>query len=90
MSRAFNSEKTFAEAVELSKANGMRLTNPSDGCYQLRHLAVGWIINLYPRRNGASPRMYHDPKHKGPYLSLPQNWTLLDAVKAAVVASEGE
>jgi len=63
----------------------MSLTNPSDGCYQLRS-AAGWIINMYPRRKGVSSRMYHDPHHRGPFLRLPENWTLLDAVKAAIDA----
>lgn len=81
--RADKSERTFESAESLALANGMCLTNPSDGCYQLRHVVAGWILNLYPRRNGLSPRAYHDPAHKGPFLALPQNWTLLDVVQSA-------
>lgn len=84
MNRAKQSEQTFADAQALAAQHGMTLINPSSGCYQLRNPARDWIINLYPRRNGFSPRMYHDPNHRGPFLDLPENWTLLDAVQAAV------
>lgn len=82
--RAAASAETFHAAKVLAEANGMKFLNPSAGCYQLRHLTLGWIINMYPRSNGISPRMYHDPHHRGPFLKLPNDWTLLDAVKAAV------
>lgn len=85
MSRAGKSEATFDEACRLGAENGIALTNPSDGCYQMRH-SSGWIINIYPRRNGGSPRMYHDKHRPGPFLKLPENWTILDAVRAAVEA----
>lgn len=83
--RAKKSEATFGDASDLASRSGMSLTNPSDGCYQLRHNAKGWILNLYPRRSGLSPRAYHDPSHRGPFLTLPQNWTLLEAVQSAAV-----
>lgn len=86
--RAETSEQTFDAAAWLAKVNDMRLTNPSDGCFQLRHLTFGWIINMYPRRGGAHPRMYHDPNHKGPFLKLPEDWTLLQAVQSALVAAD--
>ena len=50
----------------------------------LRFKAKKWIYNLMPRVKGANPRVYSDPHHRGPFLPLPQEWTLLDAVKAAV------
>ena len=87
-SRAEHSERTFPEARFLAAEHGMVLTNPSDGCFQLRW-GPGWIVNLYPRHQGLSPRMYHDPRHRGPFLqSLPENWTLLQAVEAAIVEFE--
>lgn len=86
MSRAETSESTFADAKKLADANGLGLTNPSDGCYQLRHSEKGWIINMYPRRNGMRPRMYRDRNHRGPFLDLPDPWTIVDAVKAAIDA----
>lgn len=81
--RAERSCATFEQARTIAHANGLTLTNPSDGCYQLRAPA-GWIINMYPRSKGCSPRMYHDPHRPGPFLRLPENWTLLDAVRAAI------
>lgn len=86
MHRADISESTFDDAQQLARINEMQLTRPSDGCFQLRHLRHGWIINMYPRHNGGSPRMFHDPHHRGPFLDLPDPWTLLDAVRAAAAA----
>lgn len=82
--RAEASEATFFEASEAASLNGLRLLNPSDGCYQLRQHPTGYIINIYPRRNGANGRVYHDPNHPGPLLPLPRHWTLLDVVLAAI------
>ena len=84
--RAKRCEQTFDEAEQTAAAHGLRLTNPSAGVYQLRSDRQGWIINLYPRRQGATGRIYHDPHHRGPFLPLPCDWTLLDVVLAAVAA----
>ncbi len=83
--RATRSENTYRYAKELACHNGLALTNPSEGCYQLRHSVEDWIINLYPRRKGHTPRVYHDPNHRGPHLNMPTQWTLLDAVNAAIM-----
>jgi hypothetical protein len=78
-------ESTFEVARDKAKAYGLELTNTSEGCYQLRCPKEGWILNLYPRRKGFTPRAYHDPNHRGPFLDLPELWTLADVVKAAAV-----
>ena len=88
MDRAEKSMATFEEAKLLASSNGFILKNPSMGCYQLKHLSKGWIMNLYPRMSGFSPRIYNDPHHRGPFLKLPEGWTLLDVVKAAIVFEE--
>jgi len=87
--RALKSENTFDDARALAAQHCMRLTNPSLGCYQLRW-GKNWILNLYPRRHGSAPRAYHDPHHRGPFLPLPEVWTLLDVVEAAVRCLESE
>ena len=79
-----SSEETFDAASIYADMHDMRFTNPSSGCYQLRHNKKGWIINMYPRRKGLSPRMYHDAHRPGPFLTLPKNWSLMDAVMIAV------
>lgn len=86
LKRAMASEDTCYEAAMLADQNGMSLTNPSDGCFQLRHCEKGWILNLYPRRKGFTPRIYTDPNHRGPFLRnlLPEKWSLLDVVEAAI------
>ncbi len=86
LSRAQMSEMTFDAAAKLASENEMRLTNPSAGCFQLRHHRFNWIINLYPRHNGRTPRVYNDRSRPGPFLKMPSLWTLLDAVEAAIVA----
>ena len=83
------SELTFDDARKLANEHDMDLVNPSLGVFQLRHKTDDWIIGLYPRRNGLSPLCKHDRNRPGPYLNLPENWTLLDAVKAAIVAKHG-
>jgi len=88
MGRAEQSERTFRRAQDLAIGWGLVLSNPSDGCYQLRSITKGWIINLYPRRKGFTPRVYHDPNHKGPFLRMREEWTLLDAVEAAMRAEK--
>lgn len=80
--RATKSERTFDEAKAVADQYGLSFTNPSEGCFQLRHPKTGWIVNLYPRHSGLSPRAYHDKNHKGPFAPLPQNWTLAEAVVA--------
>lgn len=87
--RAMESEATYAEAKALGAQHGLRLTHPSDGCYQLRS-SRGWIVNLFPRRKQAHPLILHDRHHRGPYLQVPADWTLLDVVQAAVKAEEGK
>jgi len=85
------STRTFEEAAALAQQHGFELTNPGDGCYHLRHRQLRWIYNLYPRRHGASPRIYSDKVHRGPYLNnLPQPWTLLDVTRAVIKASYRE
>lgn len=79
-------QSQFREAAILAETHGMALTKPSEDSYQLRLGKDGWIINIYPRARGGSPRMYHDRNRKGPYLALPASWDLLDAVQAAVTA----
>ncbi len=81
--RAERCARTYPEARSLAARHGMAFENPSHGCYQLRW-GPGWITNMYPRHNGINPRMYHDPHHQGPFLRLPEKWTLLEAVEAAV------
>lgn len=49
---AKRSESTFQEAALRADGYGMQLTNPSDGCYQVRDREHGWIYNIYPRRRG--------------------------------------
>ena len=80
--RAKHSASTFLLAQALADAYDMKLTNPAQGGYQLRHIKMGWIVNLYPRTHGFTPHMYHDPHRPGPFVQLPQCWTLWDAVVA--------
>lgn len=75
---------SFEPASKLAREHGMRLTNPSEGCYQLRRFDPDWIYNLYPKPNSDNPRVWIDPNRRGPFLTLPEQWDLLDAVKSVL------
>ena len=84
MNRIQKFESTWGKAVHLAAENDMQLTNPSTGCYQLRHRERGWITNMYPRATKATPLLQQDTHRPGPDLFLPTHWTLLDVVEGAV------
>jgi len=71
--------KLYNEARLLAMQHQMILIAFTETHYQLRS-SNGWILNIYP----CNRRLYFDRKHKTPpYLRLPDEWTLLDVVKAA-------
>lgn len=80
------SEDVFEEAAMLAHANHFVLQRmPGMGChFQIicfnGKSSADWIYNLYP----STQRIYADPKHRGPYLTVKKPWTLLDVVKAVV------
>lgn len=75
---------SFEPAKKLAEEHGMRLTNSSPGCYQLSRSDPDWLYNLYPKVNGHVPRVWVDPKHPSPFLTLPYQWDLLDVVKSVL------
>lgn len=78
------SEDTFDEAVEFARESGACLLLRMPAGYHFQLICYGenheHIYNLYP----STQRIYSDPKHRGPFLQIPQPWTLLDVVKAVV------
>jgi len=79
--RAAKAVSQACEAAALAKTNGMRLIRRDNIHYQLIGGSPAWLINLYPS-NG---RIYADPKRaKAPFLNVPDEWTLSDAVNAAI------
>lgn len=77
-------ERGFRDAVQLAADYGMTLTNPSDGCFHLKHNKLGWIINMYPRKSCDTPLLKHDVNHPGPKLQLPSKWTPMSVVEAVI------
>lgn len=75
----------FDEACQLARANGLRLRCCSDAHYQLKHVCKDWLLNIYP----GNRRLYHDPQRMGPFLRVPDDWTLIDIVRAAVKLERG-
>lgn len=70
----------FLQARSLASRAGLVLARHSDVHYSLRH-PDGWIFNIYP----GNRRLYYDKnRKKGPFIKLPDNWTLMDVVKEAV------
>lgn len=76
---------TFDEASDMAYDAGIDLAQRAECHYQLwvyqSHEPLRfWLYNLYP----GTQRIYADPHHKGPFLHLPNPWSFLDVVKAAV------
>lgn len=79
--RATAASQEFPKAFYLASEKGLLLTKPSDIHYQLSPKDRSWILNIYP----SNRRLYHDRnKSTPPYLDLPDDWTLLGVVRAAV------
>ncbi len=69
----------FHEAAAMAAVNGLRLRCCTEVHYQLKPADGAWLMNIYP----SNRRLYADPQKRGPFLRVPDNWTLLDVVKAA-------
>ena len=79
------STECYREAMRLADDHGMILRRLTQTHYHLRSVRDGWLLNIYPgdQRLG---RDVHLPQC--PTLNVPQNWTVLDVVKAAVELSQ--
>lgn len=73
-------ESDFKTAKDIAERSGLKLKCCSDVHYQI--IGKDWVVNLYPG-NG---RIHADKKKRGraPFLNLPPDWSLIDAVKACV------
>lgn len=78
--RRHRADHEFDEACQLAEANGLRLHRCSFAHYQLIHVAKNWLLDIYP----GNRRLYSDPKRKGPFLSVPHDWTLIEVVRVAI------
>ena len=68
-----------AEAIQC----GLSITKRTNAHYQIAYGRGGWLWNVYP----GNRRIYVDAPHREagtPRLDLPANWTLADAVRAAI------
>lgn len=72
---------TYLQAQELARLNGLDLVQYSPWHFALICERPKWVYNLYP----SNQRIYADPKHKGPFLKVPEPWTFLDVVSAAII-----
>lgn len=71
----------FELAQELAERHGMIFVQRTESHYQLSR--DGWLINVYP----GNRRIYADRnKVRAPYLSVPDEWNLMDVIEAAVKA----
>jgi hypothetical protein len=86
MARRERADRDFGEAQRLAQQAGLFLRKCSPTQYQLsvwNSPASGWLINIYP----GNSRIYADPNRpRPPYLRVPEDWGLIDAVRAAVEA----
>jgi hypothetical protein len=77
--------RQFEIAGGLAEASGLLLVRCSEVHYQLSPHDGRWLLNVYP----SNRRLYRDPnRENAPYLDLPDNWTLLDVVRAAAEVLE--
>ena len=60
----------------------LRLRRFTESHYQLSPMDWSWILNIYP----GNRRLYSDRTKVAPYLNVPDNWGLMDVVKAAIAA----
>ena len=72
--------RQYDAAAELATAGGFTLVRHTPVHYQLWPDDKRWILNIYP----SNRRLYHDPRKRGPFLRVSDDWTLLDVVMAAV------
>ncbi len=74
----------FEEARRLAECNGLRLRRCTEVHYQLKPQDGSWLKNIYP----SNRRIYADPNKRGPFLHVPDDWTLIDVVRAAAKAGQ--
>jgi hypothetical protein len=77
-------EAAFPEARALAASAEFRLLRHSVAHYQLWSPDRKWLLNIYP----GNRRLFHDKEKSGPYLRVPDEWTLLDVVQAAIRQGE--
>jgi hypothetical protein len=75
---------SFPAIQEFAALCGVTVTKRTDAHYQIRKGNV--LLNVYP----GNRRIARDKRHGSVYLDLPDDWTLEDAVKAFIEATEGD
>ena len=74
------SDELFA-AVKMAYEYGLSLVQHPNYICTLRH-SSGWCKNI----DISKQHIWASTKNKGPFLYLPELWTLLDVVQAAIAA----
>lgn len=78
--RRWSAGDLYHEAAARAYRAGLDLTRHNEAHYSLAREG-GWRLNIYPG-NG---RLYMDRNHaRAPFLALPEGWTILDVVDAAI------
>ena len=71
----------YTKAWVAAEAGGFRLCKNSETHYTLKKKA-GWSLQVYP----GNQRIYRQPGSGAPHPDLPQQWGLIDVVRAALEA----
>lgn len=71
----------------------LEAVDASEGHFRLTHSPGGklkWAVEIWlpVSRDVYQGRIRWDPEHKGPMLTLPRLWTVLDVVDAMIAAKE--
>ena len=70
----------FPSIRQHAAEHDLRLTRHTEAHYQLAPVDRSWILDIYPGKR----RLYSDRKKVAPHLSVPEDWTLMDVVEAAI------
>jgi len=76
------SGQVYAKARGVAALHGLKLIRHMDAYYSLINPTAGWRKELYP----GNQRIWWQMGPIGPFLLLPEPWTLLDVVEAAIAA----
>jgi hypothetical protein len=82
------SKAVSAEAADLANANGFILRCHNDAHYAISRRGSKWLTNIFPSRQRISIDTMKS--EAAPYIPLPQEWTVLDVVKAFVEVTKGK
>ncbi len=75
-------ESQFPIAHKYALVNGFHLIRKSKSHFRLVSHVKLWVLNIYPGNH----KLKWNYQPRGPFLELPDDWTLIDIVASAIMA----